>query len=160
MRELRRQAAILADLRLAEYIRICVDEDEQVARRAYTRATMGYALGRHSSARQAGYRAHFGRMGYDADLTKIEEARDSGAPEDELIDAFPDGLLKSVGYYGRPDGAAAEFRRLSEGLDIAIVAYSRRPPRRRLRPRRHAGLRPSACRQFVGSRHRSSACLP
>ena len=52
---------------------------------------------------------------------KIEEARDSGAPEDELIDAFPDGLLKSVGYYGRPDGAAAEFRRLSGGLDIAIV---------------------------------------
>jgi 5,10-methylenetetrahydromethanopterin reductase len=110
-----------AELRLAEYIRICVDEDETAARRAYTRATMGYALGRHSSNPQAGYRAHFGRMGYDADLRKIEEARDRGAPEDELIDAFPDGLLKSVGYYGKPAGAAAAFRRLAEGLDIAIV---------------------------------------
>jgi 5,10-methylenetetrahydromethanopterin reductase len=110
-----------SELRLAEYIRICVDDDEDAARRAYTKATMGYALGRHSSARQAGYRAHFGRMGYDDDLRRIEDARDKGAPEGDLIDMFPEPLLKSVGYYGKPEGAAAEFRRLSVGLDIAVV---------------------------------------
>src|SRR5690606_21836697 len=35
-----------ADVKLAEYIRICVDDDVDAARRAYTRAVMGYALGR------------------------------------------------------------------------------------------------------------------
>ena len=29
---------------IMQYIRICVDEDEDVARRAYTKATLGYAM--------------------------------------------------------------------------------------------------------------------
>lgn len=110
-----------SEVRLAEYIRICVDEDETVARRAYTRACMGYALGRHPGGNQYGYRAHFGRMGYEADLSRLEAERERGMPEDELIDAFPTEMLKAVGYYGAAAGAAAAFRRLSQGLDIAIV---------------------------------------
>jgi 5,10-methylenetetrahydromethanopterin reductase len=110
-----------SEVRLAEYIRVCVDDDEDMARRAYTRAAMGYALGRHPDAPQSGYRAHFGRMGFDADLRKIEEGRAKGMPEDEVIDAFPPELLRAVGYYGPAAGAAAAFRRLSEGLDIAVV---------------------------------------
>src|SRR5258708_13949338 len=35
-----------ADVKMIEYIRICVDDDEDTARRAFTRAIMGYALAR------------------------------------------------------------------------------------------------------------------
>jgi len=109
------------EVRLAEYIRICVDDDVTRARRAYTRAAMGYALGRVPGASQSGYRAHFGRMGYDDELKRIEEGRAKGMPEDEVIDAFPEQMLRAVGYYGPAAGAAEAFRRLSAGLDIAIV---------------------------------------
>jgi alkanesulfonate monooxygenase SsuD/methylene tetrahydromethanopterin reductase-like flavin-dependent oxidoreductase (luciferase family) len=110
-----------ADVRLAEYIRVCIDDDETVARRAYTRAAMGYALGRVPGASQSGYRAHFGRMGYDDDLKRIEAGRDKGMPEEEIIDSFPPEMLSGVGYYGPAVGAAYAFRRLSAGLDIAVV---------------------------------------
>jgi alkanesulfonate monooxygenase SsuD/methylene tetrahydromethanopterin reductase-like flavin-dependent oxidoreductase (luciferase family) len=109
------------EVRLAEYIRVCIDDDLDVARRAYTRAAMGYALGRVPGASQNGYRAHFGRMGYDGDLKRIEEGRARGMPEDEVVDAFPPDMLLGVGYYGAAAGAAEAFRRLSVGLDIAVV---------------------------------------
>jgi 5,10-methylenetetrahydromethanopterin reductase len=110
-----------SEVQLVEYIRICVDEDEDTARRAYTRAVLGYALARAGASKEAGYRGHFARMGFDAALTDLEERRDRGAPESELIDAFPRDLLHMVGYYGPAAGAAAAFRRLAEGLDVAIV---------------------------------------
>jgi alkanesulfonate monooxygenase SsuD/methylene tetrahydromethanopterin reductase-like flavin-dependent oxidoreductase (luciferase family) len=110
-----------SDVRLAEYIRVCVDDDVDVARRAYTRAAMGYALGRVPGASQSGYRAHFGRMGYDDDLKRIEAGRANGMPEEEVVDAFPPEMLLGVGYYGHASGAAEAFRRLSVGLDIAVV---------------------------------------
>ena len=45
----------------------------------------------------------------------------NGASADEVADAFSPELLRTVGYYGNAEGAAAEFRRLAEGLDIAMV---------------------------------------
>lgn len=110
-----------AAVQIVEYIRVCVDEDEGVARRAYTRALMGYALARPGTSKEAGYRGHFARMGFDAALSDLEARRERGASDDELIDAFPRELLQMVGYYGPAAGAAAAFRRLAEGLDIAIV---------------------------------------
>jgi 5,10-methylenetetrahydromethanopterin reductase len=108
---------------VSEYIRICVDDDAKVARRAYTRAIMGYALGSGPDAkgRPQGYRAHFERMGFAEDLAAIDGMRAKNAPQEEVIDAFPDDLSLAVGYFGRPDGAAAHFRALAEGLDTAVV---------------------------------------
>jgi alkanesulfonate monooxygenase SsuD/methylene tetrahydromethanopterin reductase-like flavin-dependent oxidoreductase (luciferase family) len=106
---------------IVEYVRVCVDDDEDAARRAYTRAIMGYAMARPGASKEQGYRAHFGRLGFDAALTELEERRDRGASEDELIDAFPRELLLSVGYFGKAAGAASAFRRLAEGLDTALV---------------------------------------
>ncbi|MCC7372840.1 MAG: LLM class flavin-dependent oxidoreductase [Chloroflexi bacterium] len=106
---------------MVEYIRICVDEDEEAARRAFTRALMGYAMARPGVSKALGYRGHFGRMGFDEALTELEERRDRGASEAELIDAFPIELARLVGYFGPAAGAAAAFRRLAEGLDTAIV---------------------------------------
>jgi hypothetical protein len=60
-------------------------------------------------------------MGFDAVLRELEERRDRGASMDELIDALPVDLMRRVGYFGRPEGVAAEFRRLAVGLDAAVV---------------------------------------
>ncbi len=113
-----------SDINVAEYIRICVDDDVDAARIALAKATMGYALGASvptERERQLGYRAHFERMGYTDELAQLDEMRKKGASRDEVADAFPAEILQSVGYFGKADGAAAAFARLAEGLDTAIV---------------------------------------
>lgn len=108
-------------VRITEYIRVCIDDDEEAARNAFVRAFIGYALARPGAPKTSAYRGHFIRMGFDDALTKIEQRRDAGAPEAELVDMFPPELLREVGYYGKAAGAPAAMRRLSEGLDLAVV---------------------------------------
>lgn len=110
-----------ADVKIVEYIRICVGDDEDAARRALARATMGYAMARPGASKEHGYRAHFARMGFDDALNELEARRDAGASEAELIEAFPRDLLLAVGYFGTADGAAAAFSTLAQGLDTALV---------------------------------------
>jgi alkanesulfonate monooxygenase SsuD/methylene tetrahydromethanopterin reductase-like flavin-dependent oxidoreductase (luciferase family) len=113
-----------SSVQVVEYIRVCVDQDVDAARRAFARSTMGYALGQRvptDRERQLGYRAHFERMGFSEALSELDRMRQRGATPNEVADAFPPELLKRVGYYGQPDEAAAVFRRLAEGLDVAIV---------------------------------------
>ena len=113
-----------SEINVAEYIRICVDDDVDMARIALAKATMGYALGASvptERERQLGYRAHFERMGFTDELAQLDEMRKKGASTDEVAEAFPAEILQSVGYFGRADGAAAAFARLAEGLDTAIV---------------------------------------
>lgn len=111
-----------------EYIRICVDEDEDTARRGLARAILGYALARPGASKEAGYRGHFARLGFDAQLTELETRREQGASDADLIEAFPRDLLQAVGYYGPPAGAAAAFARLAQGLDVAVVRVVRARP--------------------------------
>jgi alkanesulfonate monooxygenase SsuD/methylene tetrahydromethanopterin reductase-like flavin-dependent oxidoreductase (luciferase family) len=106
---------------VAQYIRVCVDEDEDAARRAFATQVLGYAMARPGQPRDQGYRAHFGRMGFDEILTQLEARRDAGTPVSELIDSVPAQLLLKVGYFGRGSGAADALRRLSQGLDEAMV---------------------------------------
>ena len=114
----------ISRLKLVEYIRVCVDDDVDAAKRAFAKAALGYALGPPRSTargRALGYRGHFERMGFAGPLAELDRMRGSGASMDELAEAAPDEMLRQVGYYGPADGAAAAFRRLSEGLDIALV---------------------------------------
>lgn len=106
---------------LMEYIRVCIDEDEGRARRAFAKAFMGYALARPGTSTKLGYRGHFGRQGFDETLTAIEAKQEAGATPDELADAFPEEFLKQMGYYGPAAGAPAALRELSRGLDVAVV---------------------------------------
>ncbi len=113
-----------SEINVAEYIRICVDDDVDAARIALAKATMGYALGASvptERERQLGYRAHFERMGFTDELASLDEMRKKGASRDDVAEAFPAEILQSVGYFGKADGAAAAFARLAEGLDTAIV---------------------------------------
>ena len=68
-----------------------------------------------------GYRAHFERMGFAAELAELDRMRDRGCRMDELAAACPEEMLLRVGYFGKADGAASAVRRLAEGLDVAIV---------------------------------------
>jgi len=106
---------------LMEYIRVCVDEDEDRARRAFAKAFMGYALSRPGASLEHGYRGHFTRMGFNDTLLKIEAVRDRGASVDEIADAFPEQFLRQMGYYGKPAAAGAALAELSRGLDTAVV---------------------------------------
>jgi 5,10-methylenetetrahydromethanopterin reductase len=109
-----------SEVKLAMYIRVCVDEDERAARRAYARAMQFYALGQLDGPPRS-YRAHFERMGFTDDLRRIDDMRRAKAPADEIIDAFPEAMMRKVGYYGNAAGAAEALKQVAQGLDIAIV---------------------------------------
>lgn len=106
--------------KLIEYIRMCVDDDVAAARLALAKQILAYGLApRPSGAR--GYRAHFERMGFAAQLDALEVTRAAGASDDDLARAVPDEMLSAFGYAGAASGAPAAFKRLSVGLDVAIV---------------------------------------
>ena len=67
-------------------------------------------------------------MGFTSELGRLDEMRKTGASNDDIAEAFPENILRAVAYFGKPEGAAAEFARLSKGLDNAIVrVVSSRP---------------------------------
>src|SRR5437016_9027051 len=102
-------------VQVVEYIRVCVDDDVEVARRAFARATVGYALGQWvptARERRLGYRAHFERMGYTEALAELDQMRQRRAALDEVADPLAPGLLQQVGWYGRQGAGAAACRRL------------------------------------------------
>jgi alkanesulfonate monooxygenase SsuD/methylene tetrahydromethanopterin reductase-like flavin-dependent oxidoreductase (luciferase family) len=106
--------------RLIQYIRMCVDDDVAAARLALARQILAYALMvRPSGAR--GYRSHFERMGFGSQLDALEAKRASGTSDNDLARAMPDEVLSALGYAGPAAGAAAALRKLSVGLDVAIV---------------------------------------
>ncbi len=112
-----------AGVKLAEYIRVCVDDDTDAARVALAKAALGYAMGprRSSGAKPMGYRAHFERMGFAGELAELDRMRDRGSSMDELAAACPEEMLRRVGYFGDAAGASEAIRRLAEGLDVAVV---------------------------------------
>jgi alkanesulfonate monooxygenase SsuD/methylene tetrahydromethanopterin reductase-like flavin-dependent oxidoreductase (luciferase family) len=103
------------------YIRVCIDDDVAAARQAFGGQVLGYAMGRPGTPQGAGYRGLFGQMGFDAELSELEQRRDRGAAMPELVDAASDEMLQAVGYYGPAAPAPAAFARLSAGLDETIV---------------------------------------
>ena len=103
------------------YIRVCIDDDVAAARQAFGAQVLGYAMGQPGVPQGAGYRGLFAQMGFDAELTELEQRRDRGAAMPELVAAAPDEMLQAVGYYGPAAQAPAAFARLSAGLDEAIV---------------------------------------
>ena len=109
------------DVPFALYIRVCIDDDEDAARRTFAANMLGYAMARPGQPKQTGYRAHFGRMGFEDVLTDLERRRDEGAKVADLVDLVPPELLLKVGYFGKPAGAAKAMRELSTGLDEAMV---------------------------------------
>ena len=117
----RRAGRTPRDVPFALYIRVCIDDDVEAARRAFAAQVLSYAMARPGLPKDIGYRAHFARMGFDAILSELETRRDAGAPIAELVDAIPADLLRQVGYFGVASGAADALKQLSQGLDEAMV---------------------------------------
>jgi len=112
------------DVKVAEYIRVCVDDDVEMAKRALASTTLGYALGQSreiGKQTRLGYRGHFERMGFGDMLLEMENMQNKGAAHEDLADSFPDEQLHQVGYFGRAEGVLPALKRLSKGLDLAIV---------------------------------------
>lgn len=110
-----------AEVRIHQYIRVCVDQDARAARLAFATMVLRYALTRHGGDPTKGYRGHFGRMGFGEVLDEVERLQANGASDVELAARVPDAMLSRVGYWGRPGGASAAFAALSMGLDVAVV---------------------------------------
>ena len=106
---------------LTMYVRICVDDDLDAARRALGTHVLRYAMALPGVPPNVGYRRMFTEMGFDEVLTDLEQRREKGEPTEALVAAAPDELLTSVGYFGAAEGAARAYARLSEGLDETIV---------------------------------------
>ncbi len=116
-------------VRIVEYIRVCVDDDEDAARVALATAMLGYALARPRRPKDSGYRLHFTAMGFDPLLAELEARRERGEPAADLARRVPPGLLRAVGAFGGARDAASAFTSLSAGLDVPIarVVASREP---------------------------------
>jgi alkanesulfonate monooxygenase SsuD/methylene tetrahydromethanopterin reductase-like flavin-dependent oxidoreductase (luciferase family) len=110
-----------AEVTLTMYIRVCVDDDVDAARRALGKQVLNYAMANPGTPLTSGYRGLFGEMGFGEILSELEQRRGSGETVDALVPAVPDEFLNSVGYFGPAAGAAGAFGRLSNGLDEAIV---------------------------------------
>jgi alkanesulfonate monooxygenase SsuD/methylene tetrahydromethanopterin reductase-like flavin-dependent oxidoreductase (luciferase family) len=106
--------------KVIEYIRMCVDDDVGAARLTLAKQILAYAVAARPSGSR-GYPAHFERMGFARQLDQLEAKRASGASDDDLARSVPDEMLSAFGYAGTAEGAAAALRKLSEGLDVAIV---------------------------------------
>jgi alkanesulfonate monooxygenase SsuD/methylene tetrahydromethanopterin reductase-like flavin-dependent oxidoreductase (luciferase family) len=109
------------DVPLAMYIRVCVDDDVAAARRALGAQVLIYAMARPGAPLTAGYRGLFADMGFGEVLSSLELRQAAGEPLGALVDAAPDELFSSVGYFGPADGAASAYARLAEGLDETVV---------------------------------------
>jgi alkanesulfonate monooxygenase SsuD/methylene tetrahydromethanopterin reductase-like flavin-dependent oxidoreductase (luciferase family) len=97
------------------YVRMCIDEDVALARDAVSRQFQMYeGLG-------SGYDQHFQRMFGKEAMAKLVAARNAGLSEEERAKTIPDEMLRQVAYFGPAAGAPAAFRRLSVGMDVALV---------------------------------------
>jgi alkanesulfonate monooxygenase SsuD/methylene tetrahydromethanopterin reductase-like flavin-dependent oxidoreductase (luciferase family) len=140
------------DIAVTSYIRVCIDDDVELARRAYGDQILSYALSRPGVSTSVGYRGLFAQMGFEQQLRDLEARRDGGAARTELIDSAPDELFRAVGYYGPAADAAAEYARLTVGLDHTIArVISPRPGLVPMLETIHA-LTPSAIRTAAAAR--------
>ena len=108
------------EVRVMEYIRMCVDEDVGAPGGPWPGPPWATPWAPRGS-KAYGYRAHFTRMGFDEVLSDLEARRDAGATADELADACPDHLLSATSYL------PPALRRLATGLDA--IARSPSPAR-------------------------------
>jgi alkanesulfonate monooxygenase SsuD/methylene tetrahydromethanopterin reductase-like flavin-dependent oxidoreductase (luciferase family) len=107
-------------VKLAASVRVCVDDDENVARQALAGSLLPYVIGWAGTPSRP-FRTHFERMGFAPELAEIDRLNAGGAERRQIIEAFPERMLREMGYFGPAAGAAAAVRRLAGGADVAVV---------------------------------------
>ena len=109
-----------AQVTLAASARVCIDDDPDTARKALAAALVHYVTGWNGAPPRA-YRASFTRMGYGPEIAEVDRLSERGARQDEIIDAFPERMLRGLGYFGPATGAAEAVRKQVAGADTAVV---------------------------------------
>jgi 5,10-methylenetetrahydromethanopterin reductase len=109
-----------AAVTLAASVRVCVDDDTDVARRALASALLPYVLGWGGAPPRA-FRSGFERMGFTAEVAELDKLTARGADREQILGAFPERMLCALGYFGPAAGAADAVRRQAAGADIAVV---------------------------------------
>jgi alkanesulfonate monooxygenase SsuD/methylene tetrahydromethanopterin reductase-like flavin-dependent oxidoreductase (luciferase family) len=108
------------EVTLAASVRVCVDDEGDVARRALAEALLPYVIGWGGSA-PSGFRRSFERMGFAADIAALLRMQERGADRQRLVEEFPEHMLGALGYFGPASGAAAALRRQVAEADVAVV---------------------------------------
>jgi alkanesulfonate monooxygenase SsuD/methylene tetrahydromethanopterin reductase-like flavin-dependent oxidoreductase (luciferase family) len=109
-----------AGVALAASVRVCIDDDERAARRALAAALLPYVLG-WGDAGPPSFRANFERMGFAAEVAEIDRMSERGVARQQIIEAFPERMLRGLGYFGPAATAADAIRRQVAGADTAVV---------------------------------------
>jgi alkanesulfonate monooxygenase SsuD/methylene tetrahydromethanopterin reductase-like flavin-dependent oxidoreductase (luciferase family) len=109
-----------AQITLAASARVCVDDDQDTARRALAGALVSYVTG-WNGARPHAFRASFTRMGFGPEIAEVDRMTERGAGRQEIIEAFPERMLRGLGYFGPASGAQEAVRRQVGGADTAVV---------------------------------------
>jgi alkanesulfonate monooxygenase SsuD/methylene tetrahydromethanopterin reductase-like flavin-dependent oxidoreductase (luciferase family) len=118
-----------ATVTLAASVRVCIDDDADAARRAFARALLPYVLGWGGAPPRA-FRSAFERMGFAAEIAELDELTARGTGREQIIRAFPERMLRELGYSGPAAGAAEAVKRQVAGADVTVVrVVSSRPGR-------------------------------
>jgi probable F420-dependent oxidoreductase len=105
-----------ADVEVATYVRVAVDDDPGRARAALAREIGQYCA-------LPAYAAHFERQGYGDAVQRVKDAHKAGADAAGLADALGDDALGALGWAGAPgDDPGPTLARYREaGLDHLIL---------------------------------------
>lgn len=112
------------DVSIASYVRCCVDDDVDAARRVIAKEVIGKirpTMRRSHSNPSLGYPGQLSRLGFKDEVEYVARRLSSGVQPSRLLDDIPPELCASVAYYGPAAGAAAGVARLASGLDELVV---------------------------------------
>ena len=104
-------------------VRLVIDDDIKAARRVLARGQIGEVSLSPTRTRGEAYQRHDRQQGYENELAEVQAMIERGMSEDDILDHYPEPLLKGA-YYGPMDGAVEAFKRISAPLDVAMLQVS------------------------------------
>jgi alkanesulfonate monooxygenase SsuD/methylene tetrahydromethanopterin reductase-like flavin-dependent oxidoreductase (luciferase family) len=111
------------DMKIQQGVRLVIDDDVKAARRVLARGQIGEVSLSPTRTRGEAYQRHDLQQGFAKELDEVQAMIHRGMSEDDILDHYPEPLLKGA-YYGPMDGAVEAFRRLSAPLDVAMLSVS------------------------------------
>jgi alkanesulfonate monooxygenase SsuD/methylene tetrahydromethanopterin reductase-like flavin-dependent oxidoreductase (luciferase family) len=112
-----------AEVKIQQGVRLVIDDDIKAARRVLARGQIGEVSLAPTRTRGEAYQRHDLQQGFAKELEEVQAMVDRGMSEDDILDHYPEPLLKGA-YYGPMDGAVEAFKRLSAPLDVAMLNVS------------------------------------
>jgi alkanesulfonate monooxygenase SsuD/methylene tetrahydromethanopterin reductase-like flavin-dependent oxidoreductase (luciferase family) len=112
-----------AAVKIQQGVRLVIDDDIKAARRVLARGQIGEVSLSPTRTRGEAYQRHDLQQGFAKELEEVQAMIDRGMSEDDILDHYPEPLLKGA-YYGPMDGAIEAFKRLSAPLDVAMLSVS------------------------------------